>query len=207
MAVNKKPTKKAKPKADKKLDKREKVFCDEYLIHLSPQRAAIAAGYSASTAKTLAYLWISETKNPKYFKPHLYNAIKEAMKKRSVRTEVTQDRVVTEFAKLAFLDPRKFFDKGGNLIPIADLDADVAATLTGMDVTVLIRKGAKGEDDEEREYVKKIKYNDKKGALDSLARHLGMFNDKLGIGGIDSDGEITEIPIVFVAAPKREGSE
>lgn len=29
--------------------------------------------------------------------------------------------------------------------------------------------------------VRKIKLSDKKGALDSVARHLGMFNDKIGV--------------------------
>ncbi len=71
---------------------------------------------------------------------------------------------------------------------------------------IVTKKVGKGEDSE-TETVKKIKFVDKKGALDSVARHLGMFNDKLGVGGINPEGEITEIPIVFVNPPKREEEE
>jgi len=51
------------------------------------------------------------------------------------------------------------------------------------------------------------KMTDRLKASELLARSEADFVDKLALGGIDPDGEITEIPIVFVAAPKREGSE
>jgi phage terminase small subunit len=39
---------------DKPLDAREQRFVDEYLIDLDPRRAALAAGYSATMARTKA---------------------------------------------------------------------------------------------------------------------------------------------------------
>ena len=39
------------------------------------------------------------------------------------------DRVLTEYAKLAFLDIRKAFDEDGNLKPIHELDDDTAAAI------------------------------------------------------------------------------
>jgi phage terminase small subunit len=185
----------------KKLDSREKLFVEEYLVDLNIERAAISAGYAKSTARTKAFNWVS---NGKHRKPHVIEAIQKAFKKRSERTEITQDRVLEEFAKLAFSDPRKFFDENDNLKPITDLDDDTAACLSGMDIVT--KKVGKGEDSE-TETVKKIKFIDKKRALDSVARHLGMFNDKLGVGGINPDGEITEIPIRFISPPKRDDGE
>ena len=39
---------------------------------------------------------------------------------------------------------------------------------------------------------------DKVKALELLARHLGLLNDKLGLGGVGKDGKITEIPLRFL---------
>lgn len=185
----------------KNLDRREELFVEEYLVDLNIERAALAAGYSKSTARTRAFKWVSSGQQQK---PHLITAIQKAFKKRSERTEITQDRVLEELAKLAFADPRKFFDENDNLKPITELDADTAACLSSMDIVK--QKVGKGEGSE-TETVKKIRFVDKKGALDSIARHLGMFNDKLGMGGIGADGEITEIPIVFVNAPNSENEK
>lgn len=89
------------------------------------------------------------------------------------RNDITQDRVLKEYAKLAFLDPRQFYDDDGNLINIPNLPADVAATLTGMDVSSSYNK-----DGDSLDTLKKIKFADKKAALDSLAKHLGMFIER-----------------------------
>ena len=186
----KKPGRKCKPE-NKPLDRREKRFVADYLIHLSPERAALTAGYAKSTAHTKVYQWVSNRK----IKPHVYKAIQESMDKRAVRTEVTQDRVVQEYAKLGFLDPRRFFDNAGKLKSVVDMDPDVAAALTGMDVVV-----TRGGDGKSIELTNKLKYADKKGALDSLSRHLGMFNDKIGFGNVGDDGNV--IMNVNLISPK-----
>ena len=76
-----------------------------------------------------------------------------------------------EYGKLGFLDPRKFYDEEGSLIPVHKLPAEVAAALTGMDVASSVNAA-----DESFETIKKIKFADKKGALDSIAKHLKMFD-------------------------------
>lgn len=145
-------------------------FVDEYLIDLNASQAAIRAGYSTNRANAMGYENLT--------KPDIAQAIEAAMKARSERTEVTQDRVLAEFAKLAFLDPRRFYDANGGLKPVHLLDADVAAALVGVDVVDSF-------DSESQSVIttKKIKFVDKKGALDSCARHLGMFKDKLEHSG------------------------
>jgi phage terminase small subunit len=52
------------------------------------------------------------------------------------RNEVTVDRVIAEYAKLAFLDIRKAFDGDGNLKPIHEMDDDTAAAIAGIEVDV-----------------------------------------------------------------------
>ena len=174
MTKSKKLTPKKKPaKTDtpvlKPLDNFEHRFVEEYIIDFDVNRAALVAGYSKTMAITKAYQWVSNSKA----KPHVYNAIITAIEKRSKRTEITQDRVLQEYAKLGFLDPRKFYDEEGKLIPIHKLPGDVAAALTGMDVSSTYNKNS-----EELETTKKIKYADKKGALDSVAKHLVMFIER-----------------------------
>ncbi len=159
------------PKDASELTEKQKRFADEYLIDLNASAAYKRAGY-AGKGNTAAVEGHKQLRNPNVAK---YIALKQL--KLQEKTEITQERVLAEFAKIAFLDPRKFYDETGNLIPIHMLDDDTAAALGGMDVTA--SKSADGDID----YTKKIKIIDKKGALDSIARHLGMFVDKTELSG------------------------
>lgn len=169
------------------LTAKQRQFVAEYLIDLNATQAAIRAGYSAKTAEKIG----SENLR----KPEIAVSLSEAMRARGARTEVTADRVLAEFAKLAFLDPRRFYDANGGLIPVPLLPADVAAALSSMEVTV---ERSQGEDGPTYADVKKIKFADKKGALDSCARHLGMFNDKLALGNPDGSPIDMSIKLSFV---------
>lgn len=150
------------------LSNKDQRFADEYLVDLDPYRAAIEAGYSETMARTKAYCWVSNSKSNT--KPHVFAYIQQKIAERSKRTEIDQDRVLQEYARLAFLDARKFFDENGNLRNIHELDDDTAAALSGLEITTEKDKNGK-----ELSYTKKIKLSDKRGALDSVARHLGMF--------------------------------
>lgn len=149
------------------MNDKQKRFVEEYLIDLNATQAAIRAGYSEKTAGSQAFDLLK--------KPEIQNAIQDAQKKLSERTQITQERVLQEYAKIAFFDPKKIFNADGTIKQISELDDDVAAVIGGIDVVV------NQSDKDEPEYTKKIKLIDKKGALDSIARHLGMFNDKTSV--------------------------
>ena len=111
-----------------------------------------------------------------YAQSDIQAALKKLRNGAAEKAEVSKARILDEYAKIAFLNPQEFFDEHNNLKEIHDLDPDVAAAFGGMDViTKYYKHGSK-------DVVKKIKFIDKKGALDSLARHLGMFNDKVNVG-------------------------
>ena len=150
-----------------KLTSKQARFIDEYMIDLNATQACIRAGYSARTADRIGPELLGKT--------CVQSALSVRMKDREKRTEITQDRVLREFAKLAFFDPRKLFDADGKPLPIHQLDDDTAAVVAGLDVASV------GNSDMGIGEVLKIKLADKKGALDSVARHLGMFNDKLSV--------------------------
>lgn len=85
------------------LTPKDEVFKDEYLKHLNPRMAALAAGYPDSIARSRAYVWVS---NPNA-KPVLYKAIKAAMEERSIRTQITQDKVLERLWYIASADPNE----------------------------------------------------------------------------------------------------
>ena len=152
----------------KALTAKQQVFVQEYLVDLNATQAAIRAGYSKRTAGWIGPQLLGKT--------HIAEAVQGAMAKREERTEITQDRVLKEYAKLAFLDPRRFYDDDGQLLQVHELPEDVAAALSSMEVVT--------EKAGELEFaVRKIKFSDKKAALDSIARHLGMFKDKTELTG------------------------
>jgi len=159
-------------KKKKGLTPKQALFVKEYIVDFNATRAAKAAGYSPKTAFTIG------VENLK--KPLIQALLAKEIKKRADRIEITQDRVLTEYAKLAFLDPRKFYKKNGDLIPIHELPAEVAAALTGMDVQTIFTKDGDMMGD-----LKKIKFADKKPALDSVAKHLGMFIERHELTGKD----------------------
>lgn len=169
------------------LTAKQQVFVAEYLVDLNATQAAIRAGYAEKRAYAMGH------ENLK--KPEVASAIEAAMLARSARTEITQDRVLQEYAKLAFLDPRRFYDDAGNLIAVNLLPADAAAALVGVEVME-----SRDPEGGPPNITKKIKFVDKKGALDSVARHLGMFKDKVDIVG-GKDGAPYAISVHFRTTP------
>lgn len=176
------------PNADEweqELDNKERRFVSEYLIDLDPSRAAVAAGYSVTMSKSKAYQWVSNSK----IKPHVFAAIKVALKLRSERTEITADRVLKELAKIGFADIRKAIKWQGTLVTEED-NPDGGDTLTIKNVVtnnVTLVSSDDLDDDTAAAIAEisqnssggiKLKLHDKKGALVDIGKHLGMFVEK-----------------------------
>lgn len=161
--------------SEKPLDARESRFVDEYLIDLDPERAAVAAGYSPSTAHTKAYMWVSNGKT----KPHVFAAIQRGKAERAERTRITADRVVEELGKVGFASMRRFIriDGAGNpIIDLSETPDDHLDALSAIE-TEAIRQDA-GDGDPVTTIVKtKIKLHDKLKALHDLAEHTGVFKE------------------------------
>ncbi len=109
-----------------RLTDKQKRFVAEYLVDLNATAAARRAGYSEKTACEQAARLLANVK--------VQTAVQEAKQARQERTEITQDMVLRETAKLAFFDIRKMFDKNGKPLDISMLDDDTAAALVGLDV-------------------------------------------------------------------------
>lgn len=152
-------------KSDINLTDKQRKFCEEYLKDLNGTQAAIRAGYSQKTANEIAAENLA--------KPSIKAYLAERQRELQEATGITQKRVLEEYAKVAFLDIRKFYTVDGSLKSIHDLDAESAGALAGVEVYE-----EKITQDEEAPVIgmtKKIKTYDKVKALDSLGRHLGLF--------------------------------
>jgi phage terminase small subunit len=153
------------------LNEKQKRFCEEYLKDLNASQAAIRAGYSAKTARACSSRMLTNANIQEY--------IQQRQKELQQSTGVTQEKIIQELAALAFTDIRKFYNEDGSLKKITELDADAAAALAGVETEELY--AGFGEDRIAIGQTKKIKRWDKNKALENLARHLGMFNDKLTV--------------------------
>lgn len=160
------------------LTAKQKRFCEEYIVDLNATQAAIRAGYSENTA--------SETGYENLRKPQMAEYIQELMDERAKRTEITADMVLKEYAKIGFSNITDYLKVSVKPRPVTVETADGSMTIMedmqGVDLfdtdTIDLEKmRAVAEIKQTRDGIA-LKLHDKKGALDSIARHLGMFNDK-----------------------------
>lgn len=150
------------------LNERQKRFCDEYLIDLNATQAAIRAGYSEKTAYRIGADLLQKTSVSEY--------LDKRRKAQIRRTEINQDMVVTELARIALANGTDFATVGKRnrvtLTPTDDLPPEKRAAVAS------VKKGKGG--------VIEIKTYDKVKALELLGRHLGLFD---GRGGQDAGKE------------------
>jgi phage terminase small subunit len=142
-------------------------FVEEYLLDLNGKQAAIRAGYSATTGEVQASRLLRNAK--------VRAALEAAMQARSRRTQITADGVVTELAKLAFSNIFDFVmvqSDGSVFVDLSRVPRDEVAALHEITIDEYTENAG-----EEARKVKRIRIKlcDKKSALDSLARHLGVF--------------------------------
>jgi phage terminase small subunit len=152
------------PGTQRALTPRQSAFVQQYLIDRNGKQAAIRAGYAPGSAKEQAARLLTNA--------NVDRVVTSELKRLGEKHGITVERVLEEYAKLAFLDPASFYDEDGALIPVHLLPKETAAALTGMDVKEMYKDGVP------EAVIKKIKFSDKRGALDSLAKHLGMFVEK-----------------------------
>jgi len=137
------------------LSPRKQRFVDEYLIDLNAKRAALRAGYSRRS-KTYPTRLLQE--------PAISEALGKAMRARAERTGITRERVLEEFARIAFADMRGLADwgpHGAGIIDAAALSDDAAAAIVCV-----------GEAGERGKTHLRFKTFDKIKALEALARLL-----------------------------------
>lgn len=132
--------------------------------------------------------------------------VDEIVGRSAQKAEVSIARVLDEMRKLGFSDLRKAFDEDGNLLPVTEWDDDFAASVASIEVVTRTLPGQADEEQEPQghggslkrnrnpkvEYIHKIKVWDKNSALEKLAKHLGMFIERVEHSGPDGGPIQTE---------------
>jgi phage terminase small subunit len=163
-------------------------FVEEYLLDLNATQAAIRAGYSEKTARQVGAENLS--------KPAIAEAVAAAQLARSRRTEITQDRVLQELARIGFADIRQLFEwdeEAAAFVPSRDLTEDQAAAISEIQAETTTTRDRAGTTVDTTVKLK-LKTYDKLGALEKIGKHLGMFVDRIEHSG--------ELPALVV---RREG--
>lgn len=169
-------------------DKQQR-FVEEYLVDLNATQAAIRAGYSTKTADDIGHQLLHHCR--------VSEEIARAKAERSRRTGVSQDRVIEELAKIAFLKPEDAINFDSATVR-DDAPPEVLACIAGCKVKTMV--GENG-DMTERE----VKLCDKLKALDMLAKHLGMYDKQAG--GDENETGIVMMPSVMETPPLPELSK
>lgn len=168
----------------KTLTPKQERFVAEYLIDLNATQAAIRAGFSEKSAHDIAAQLLGKT--------HIKAAIDAAVSKRSEKTEITADRVLKEISRMAFYDPLDLIeivrdalpeDVAGN-VELSDDGKAITGLRSARDIKYLpedVRRAIVGWGyDRNQNFT--VKLADKSKALDQLARHLALYNDKVEVG-------------------------
>lgn len=141
---------------------RKKLFVEAFLTNgENAGEAAQAAGYSAKTAYSAGPRLLKDVE--------IQNAIKVRRVALIEKFELTTERTLREIARLAYSDPRKFYNSDGTLKQVHDLDDDTAATIASVELDEIKADGVVIG------ITRKVKQWDKNAALEKAMKHLGEY--------------------------------
>jgi phage terminase small subunit len=160
---------------------RQQMFAREYVIDLNGTRAAIAAGYSERTANEQASRLLAKDSTRKL--------IDKLLSARASRLDIKADRVAEELHRLAFANMQDYMRVNADGWPeldLSNLTRDQAAAIQEFS-----EDATGGQNDGERRLVlrRRFKLADKRGSLELLGRHLGMFQDNVKVTGLEGLAE------------------
>ena len=146
------------------LTAKQKRFCEEYLIDCNGTQAAIRAGFSKKTARSIANEYLT--------KPDIKKYVSELQQKLREKTEITAVNVIAELAKVGFSNVQDFLESKNGIVDLSTLKRDVAASVSSIKVkTIEVGKGKNKAIEPQVEF----KLHDKIAALRQLGQHLGVF--------------------------------
>jgi phage terminase small subunit len=137
------------------LNPRQRRFVEEYLIDLDGRRAAISAGYSPR---------MNCAPHKLLRNPAIARAIGDAMAARAKRTGISRERVLAEYARIAFADMRALAEWGPQGAAIIHADGLSDDALAAIALVADISGDGDGQ--------LRLERFDKMKALEALARLL-----------------------------------
>lgn len=140
------------------MNAKQRRFVEEYQIDLNGAQAAIRAGYAARSAKVHAYKLLQQA--------DIAAAIAQGKAKRMAALSISADRVLQEYARVAFANIADYLSFGADGLVIRET-SDLAPAATAAIAEVTESKTSRGG-------TVRFKLYDKLAALNALARYLDL---------------------------------
>jgi phage terminase small subunit len=150
---------------------RRALFVNEYIANGgNATQAAIKVGFNQRSAYARGHELVKDRE--------IQEAIEVKRAELLKISGLSVERTLREVARIAYSDPRKLYDKDGNLIPIHQLDDDTAATVASIKVVEMAggaQIGGEAGVQHIAMHTKEIKHWDKNSALDKAMKHHGLY--------------------------------
>lgn len=187
----------------KEVNARYRKFACEYLIDFNATQAALRCGFSPKTAYSQGQRLLKNV--------DIQRLISEGMKKAELRSEIKQDDIIAELAKIAFSSATDYIRIKTEKVPVEITEADGSKKLImkerqiarAIDTDSLMqhKKGAVAKI-RETKYGLGIETYDKIKALELLGKHFGMFRDT------DKENEDSSTGVIMLApVDENDGSD
>jgi len=159
----------------KPLDIREQNFIIEYLTEPSfnPEKAAIKAGYSKTTARSKSSIWVGNSRqNPK---PYIKGIIDKILENTIEGSGITMKKILEETRNIAFSNVADIYqimtNDGVSIDDFKGLPREVTSCIESFEQKI----------DKNGEITVKFKFYNKLAALAQLGKHLTMKKDSTPI--------------------------
>jgi phage terminase small subunit len=150
------------------LNPRQDRFCQEYLVDLNATQAAIRAGYSAASA--------GEHSSELLKNPNIQARVGALKAEREAKTGISAEKVLQQFWDIASYRIEDILDFDGEICtfkPLKNWPRSAKAAVS----MVKYNSETRGTGDNQVTTTKlEFKSDDRLRALDSIAKHLGMFD-------------------------------
>lgn len=115
-----------------------------------------------------------------FFKPEVKKFLEYKATALLGNHDINHERILLEMARIAFFDPRNYFDADNNPIPICQLSSDAAAAIQSFEASPA-KDGAT---------ILKVRFASKIEALVKLGQQMGMFKDKVDLNVNRNEAEV-----------------
>jgi phage terminase small subunit len=174
------------------LTPKQAAFVREYQVDMNATQAAIRAGYSEATAYAQGSRLLKHVEVQHALAQVTETAV-QTVDAHLGGAVLTAERVLTEYARIAFADMRRFATVKGGSVRLTDSDQwtdDDAAAVSELGETVTENGGSI-----------RFKLHSKVSALDALAKHLGLLGEERSSG--DMAQRLAALAIMSTMTPEQ----
>ena len=165
------------------LTTQQRLFCAEYVAKMDGQAAALASGYSAKSARTLAAQLLA--------RPHIQAEVQRLEKIQLDKAGITAQGVLEQLRRIAFFDPKDVYEvlPDGQKRYKHPVDWPLGARMALQNYETVVRNLTSG--DGKTDDVLKVRFESKLVALELLSKHLGLL--------VDRTEAVTELRVSWLA--------